>query len=400
MRILLLNLYYPPDTSATAKMAATVVEALAAKHCVTVICGRPSYDPTERHPWCLFRREEHGNVTILRTGSTDYARFRMKQRVLNYLTYVALAVPRALFVSADVVLAMTDPPFEGIIGAFVAMLKRRPFIYNIRDLYPDMALGGGIIPPGGGARVWERLHRWALRRATRVIVLGEDMRERIIAKGIEMARVSIVRDGVGIPAHQAPVPVDPAVISAIRGNARFVFLHAGNLGFYGAWETLLDAARQVQNEGLDLVFVGEGTQHAAVQAAASGLKNVRFLRFFPAEKIASVLAAADAHVITVKRGLEGVVVPSKLYGILAAGKPVLAVARENCDAAMIVRRHGCGVAADPDDPAAVARAMREMAGDPSVLSQMGERARAIAPEYDKVTYLSTFVQTIEEAAIE
>lgn len=379
-------------------MAATVAEALAAKHHVTVVCGRPSYDPAERHRWYLFRIEEHGNVTVLRVGSSDYARFRMKRRVLNYLTYVALAVPRALFVSADIVLAMTDPPFEGIAGAVVALLKRRPFIYNIRDLYPDMALGGGIIRAGRAARIWERLHRWALRRATRVIVLGEDMRDRIIAKGVDAERVTIVRDGVRMSGPTGPDAVDPTVISAIRGDARFVFLHAGNLGFYGAWDTLVAAASQVQDEGIELVFVGEGAQHAAVQAVAGDVKNVRFLPFFPAEKLASVLAAADAHVVTVKRGLEGVVVPSKLYGILAAGKPVLTVATRGCDAAMIVERHGCGLTADPNDPAAVAEAMREMARNPRLISQMGERSRAVAPDYDTVTHLRRFVLTLEEAA--
>lgn len=398
MRILLLNLYYPPDTSATAKMAAVVVEALSAKHDVTVLCGRPSYDPSEHHPWRIFRREEQGRVTVLRTGSTDYPRFRMKQRVLNYLTYVALAAPRALFLPTDVILAMTDPPFEGIVGALVAMLRRRPFLYNIRDMYPDMALGGGIIRPGRVARVWERMHRWALRRATRVIVLGEDMRERIIAKGVEPSRISIVRDGVGIPTHAATE--DPAVTSLIRGPAQCVFLHAGNLGFYGSWDTLVRAARQVQQEGIDLVFVGEGAQHATVQSAASGMKNVRFLPFFPSEKIASVLGAADVHIVTVKRGLEGVVVPSKLYGILAAGKPVLAVASEHCDAATIVRRSGCGAAADPDDVDGIAETMRQMARDPGALRRMGERARAIAPEYDKVICLSNFVKTLEEAVAE
>lgn len=378
-------------------MAAAAVEALAANHDVTVVCGRPSYDPAERHPWYVYRKEERGNVTILRVGSTAHPRFRMKLRVLNYLTYVALAVPRTFFVSADVVLAMTDPPFEGIVGAFVALLKHRPFVYNIQDMYPDMALGGGIISAGRAARLWERLHRWALRRAKRVIVLGEDMRERILGKGIDAERVTIVRVGVDIPASSAPVSRDSAVTSAIRGNAKFIFLHAGNLGFYGAWETLVAAARQVQEDGIDLVFVGEGAQHAAVQSAAAGIKNVRFLPFFPASKIASVLAAADAHVVTVKAGLEGVVVPSKLYGILAAGKPVLAVARAGCDAARIVERQHCGLAADPADPAAVAQAMRAMAWNPSLISEMSARARAIAPDHDKVTHLRKFIETVEEA---
>src|SRR5580658_10387346 len=108
MKILVLNLYYPPDTSATAKMAAAFLEPLAAKHDVTLICGRPSYDPTERRAWRLWQTERWNGVTIIRVGSTDYPRTQMTRRVLNYLSYVALSVPRALFVRSNVVLAMTD----------------------------------------------------------------------------------------------------------------------------------------------------------------------------------------------------------------------------------------------------------------------------------------------------
>ncbi len=399
MKILLLNLYYPPDTSATAKMAATVGDALAAKHDVTVLCGRPSYDPTERRSFRLWQKERTGRVSILRVGSTGYPRFRMRQRVLNYLTYVALAVPRALFVPCDVVLAMTDPPFEGIVGAFVALLKRKPYVYNIRDLYPDMALGGGLIRPGLFSRVWERLHRWALRRAKRVIVLGDDMRERIVVKGVAPARVAIVRDGTAIAPQSAPTPeLDPDVIRAIRGDFRFVLVHAGNLGFYGAWETLLAAARGLETDGIGLVFVGDGAERDRLVARASGCKAVRFLPFFPAGKIPSVLAAGDVHVITVKLGLEGVVVPSKLYGILAAGRPVLVVSPLNTDAAQIVTRRGCGVAVDPDDPTEMIQEARRMSRDAGWVQQLGEAARAAAPEYDKVLQLEKFVRVVEEAA--
>src|SRR5580704_11990320 len=249
MKILLLNLYFPPDTSATAKMAATVVDALSAQHEVTVLCGRPSYDPSERRPWRLWQTESRGRIRIVRVGSTDYPRFAMKRRVLNYLSYVALAIPLALFLRCDAVLAMTDPPFEGIVGAIVALFKRKPYVYNIRDMYPDMAVGGSIVEPGLLARVWEKLHRWALRRATRVIVLGEDMRARITAKGIDRAKIEIVRDGVDLPrTGEAATALDADLIRAIRGDFRFVMLHAGNLGFYGAWGTLLTAAKELAED--------------------------------------------------------------------------------------------------------------------------------------------------------
>ncbi len=398
VRILLLNLYYPPDTSATAKLAATVVAALSARHEMTILCGRPSYDPTERRQWRLCRTERAGHVTIIRAGSTDFARFQMKRRVLNYLTYVALAVPRALFLRCDVVLAMTDPPFEGIVGAFVARMKGKPYVYNIRDLYPDMALAGSLIGPGLLARIWEWLHRWALRNATRVIVLGEDMRERIIAKGISPERVVVARDGAEIPPPDAPPEeFDPEVIRAIRGNFRFVLLHAGNLGFSGAWDTLIAAAGKLESAGIGLVFVGDGAQKGQIEASAGGAKNVRFLPLFPASKIPSVLAAGDAHVITVKRGLEGVVVPSKLYEILAAGRPILVVAPQEADSAWIATQRGCGLVADPDRPDEVVVAARALAGDAERVKRMSEAARAAAREYDRFRELSRFIEIIEEA---
>jgi colanic acid biosynthesis glycosyl transferase WcaI len=404
VRILLLNLYYPPDTSATAKMAQIVVDALSVAHEVTVVCGRPSYEPTERRAWRLWQTETpHGlsrpaNVKIIRVGSTDYSRTEMRRRVLNYLTYVALSVPRALFASCDVVLGMTDPPFEGIVAALVAALKGKPFVYNIRDLYPDMAVGGAIVKAGLLTRVWEMLHRWALRRAMRVVVLGEDMRAKLVAKGVKAERVTVVRDGAEICEAGSQPTVDLGVVRAIRGGFKLVLLHAGNLGFYGAWETLLAAARKLADEGIGLVFVGDGAQREQIEAAAAGCKNVRFLPFFPVSKIASVLAAADAHVVTVKRGLEGVIVPSKMYGILAAGKPIVAVARKETDVARIGEERGFAVSADPDDASQVATEVRRIFGDEERLRQMGVAARAAANDYDRVSELRKFVRIVEEAS--
>ena len=203
MHILLLNEYFPPDTSATAKCAALVAGTLAEKHRVTVIAGRPSYDPTERHPPYLLRREIRGNLIVERVGSTTYPRFEMRRRATNYLTYLALAVPRGISIRSDVILAMTDPPIEGVAGALVARLSGRPFVYNIRDLYPDMAIGGSIVRPGSFTERWEAMHRWALRHADRVIVIGEDMRDRIVAKGVDPAKFG---EEVGFPMREAKLP--------------------------------------------------------------------------------------------------------------------------------------------------------------------------------------------------
>jgi len=397
MKILLLNHYYPPDTSATARMAATVVRALSARHDVTVLCGRPSYDTPERRPWRLWQTEQAGRVRIVRIGSTDYPRFQMKWRVVNYLSYAALAAVRAMFTSCDVVLSMTDPPFLGIVGAFLARVKGKPFVYNIRDLYPDMALGGAIVNPGLLTRVWQVLHGWTLRHASRAIVLGEDMRARIVATGVDPARIVVVRDGVEIPGLDTPQPaLDSEVIHMIRREFRIVLLHAGNLGFYGAWETLIVAARELQEDGVGFVFVGDGAQRAQLEADAQGVTNVRFLPFFPASKIPSVLAAPDAHVITIKRGLEGVVVPSKMYAILAAGRPIIAVAPKETDVASLGALRGFGLSADPDKPEELVRLVRALVSDPGRLKTMARAARDAAPAYDRVKEHEEFLKIVEE----
>jgi glycosyltransferase involved in cell wall biosynthesis len=395
VRILLLNEYFPPDTSATAKIAAEIAAALAKNHQVTVLAGRPSYDPTERQPPAFLGREKHGTLTIERVGSTTFSRHQMTGRVANYLSYLMLAVPRAIALRADVVLAMTDPPLNGIAGAIVAALTRRPFVYNIRDLYPDMAVGGNIIQAGPIAALWEKMHRWTLRRADQIIVLGEDMRERIASKGIDEKRVSIVRDGA-VPPTRIALADEPAT-REIRCGFSFVLMHAGNLGFYGAWETLVRASRILTSDGIGLIFVGDGASKPAVEKMARNCQAVRILPFRPTGEIPNVMAAGDLHIVTVKRGLEGVVVPSKLYGILAAGRPVLAVAPAVSDVARLVREFDCGICVEPEDADGIVQMVRGLRNRPETLREMGVRALELSRSFRRETELRRFVEIVENA---
>jgi len=396
MHILLLNEYYPPDTSATARMASQVAERLVQQHQVTVLAGRPSYDPDETYPFAPLHRTIRNRVAVECVGSTAYPRHQMRRRVSNYLSYLALAVPRALALRPDVILAMTDPPVAGIAGAFIARLSGRPLVYNIRDMYPDMALGGNIVSPNKWVARWEHMHCSALKQAARVIVLGDDMRERILSKGVRPENVVVVRDGATISNAAMPGVTDP-VVQELRCDFPFVAVHAGNLGFYGAWDTVLNAAKILSNENTGVVFVGDGASRASLEHSAKGSPNVRFLPFRPVEQVPHVMAAGDVHIITVKRGLEGVVVPSKLYSTLAAGRPILVIAAPESDAARIVTAAGCGLAADPDDPAAVAAAIRQLRDHPVRLAEMGRRARETAKTYAKVDELNRFAAVVEDA---
>jgi colanic acid biosynthesis glycosyl transferase WcaI len=277
----------------------------------------------------------------------------------------------------------------------VAWLKGRPFVYNIRDLYPEMAISGEIVRPARWLVLWEKLHRWALGRAARVVVLGEDTATRMRTKRVDPSRIVVVRDGA---ATSAAVPLaNHSVIDEVRSGYPFVVLHAGNLGFYGAWDTIVKAAQSLNGDGIGFVFVGDGAMKNRIEASANGCRAIRFLPFRPASEVPHVLAAGDLHIVTIRRGLEGVVVPSKLYPILAAGRPVLVLAADESDAARIIRRSGCGVVADPDDPSSLVELLRELARDPQRLARMSACASAVAAEFSLEKELRRFVRVVEDA---
>ncbi len=397
MRALLINQYYPPDTSATATVAEDMARALAERGDVTVLAGRPSYAPSEKHGYYLTRSETQNGVNVERVGSTGFDRSSPLGRLSNYVTYLLLMPIRALTLTPrpDVVIGMTDPPVVSILGALMSKLMGVPFVYSVQDLHPDMAVAAGIPIPGPLAKLWDRVHRWALRRSRRVIVLGDDMARRIQIKGVEPERVSVVRTG----SVALPVPMtDGSVIrDQIREGFDFVVLHAGNLGYSGDFAALVAAAREL-DAGAGMVFVGAGARREELRRLAGDAGNVRFLDYFPASELRHVLEAGDLHVVAIRPGLEGLVVPSKLYSILSAGRPVLAAAPHDSDVAGIASGEGCGVVVDPANAGGIAAAISELAGDPARLEAMGQAAKRVADKYARDGELAKLVALVEQAA--
>lgn len=400
MRVLLLNQYFPPDRSATAALARDAVEALAAAgHEVRVVAGWPSYQPAERWPWRPVRRQDGvagGRVT--RVGSAGFGRDRMTARIANYGTFLVAAAPVASATPANVVVAMTDPPVVGVLAAAVAAARRRPFVYWVQDLHPEVAVATGLLRDGRLSQAWRSLHAQALRRADRVVVLGRDMADRVVAAGARPECVRIVHNGAPAGLEPHPTDRDHPVAVRLRGGHDFVVMHAGNLGFAGAWGTLLEAAPHLES-GTGLVFVGNGAQRAVLRRRSDRAPGVvAFHDPVPSSELRWLMAAADLHVVTLRRGLEGLVVPSKLYGILAAGRPALVVADDQSEAARLVRRHRCGLTADPDRPDSVAHAIGWARRYPDELKAMGRRAREASFRYDRTLTMAQLLEVIEQAA--
>ena len=379
MRILVVNQYFHPDLASTGQLLTELCEDLARHHEVTVVCGRPSYDPIERRETRgLVSEDRHGDVRVLRTWSTSFPRRNMAGRLVNYGTYFASSIAGALRAGRpDVVIAMTDPPVIAATAALTSRLRRVPFVYVVQDLFPQVGVAMGRLRNPAVVRGLDALNRSLRRRAAAVVAIGRDMEGRLRALGVPPERLRTIpnwSDGSVVR------PLDrPSRLRAELGlQDRFVVMHSGNVGFSQELETLLDAAALLRDEpDVHVLVAGSGAAKPELTARAGslGLGNVTFLDYRPKEELADALGAADVHVISLRRGLAGLVVPSKLYGIMAAGKPSIAAVESRSEVALVLEETDCGVRVEPGDAHGLASAIQESRRSPDRLGEMGRNAR-------------------------
>ena len=370
--LLVLNQYYRPGVEATAHLLTELCEALADDYDVTVITGRllgheddPDY-------------ERVNGVELIRVHSTAFDRSSLLHRAVNYFTYLGRALRRGL-VSArpDLVLCMTDPPMVGDVALLVARRFGVPLVVVSQDVFPEIAVEVQRLRNPLLVGLLGVLTRFYLRRADAVVAIGETMRDRLEAKGVSQKRLHVIPNWVDTMAL-TPQPRDNAWAELYGLDGRFVVMHSGNIGHAQDLETLIRASTSFPDlDRLSVVLIGFGARHAhlARLAARIGADKVSFLDYQPREVLSQSLSSADIHFVGLGRGLSGYVVPSRVYGILAAGKPIIAAADEDSETAQLVRRIGCGVAIPPGRPDLLAEEIRRAAGGEYDLAEMGRRGR-------------------------
>jgi colanic acid biosynthesis glycosyl transferase WcaI len=300
--------------------------------------------------------------------------------LLNLGTYYALAGVAAMWSKRpDIVIAETDPPLLGVLGALLKWRWNCQLVYNVRDLYPDIAIANGALKSRFLLGLLERANRLSYRSADCVIVLGEDMRQRLLAKGVAPEKIALVPDWVDCGS------IRPMTSSRFRSQfgQSFVVMYSGNLGLSQQLETVLDAAALLRDESaIRFVLIGEGArkQWLVDRARQLGLRNVDFLPYRPREELAESLSAGDLHLVPLFPGAAGCVVPSKIYGILAAGRPFVAIMEDSAEIARLARENSVGFVVQPGDAAALARTIRQAAAEPAELAAMGVRARQLAEQ--------------------
>jgi colanic acid biosynthesis glycosyl transferase WcaI len=371
-RILVLNQYYWPGVEATARLLHELCTALAADYDVTVVTGMIAGEVV--HPGAT----TVGGVRVIRVRSTSYDRRLLLPRAINYLTYLVQSLRSAFAVARpDVVLCMTDPPIIGNVALVVARRFRVPVVVISQDVFPEVAVELGRIKSPLLITGVRRLINFYLQRADVVVAIGTTMRDRLLEKGARPERVAVIPNWVDVE-RIVPLPHDNTWAREHGLADKFVVMHSGNVGHAQNLDALVRAATFLRDLGdLCIAIIGAGARHADMVALTErlGADGVVFAPYQPREVLSQSLSTANVHVVGLERGLSGYVVPSRLYGVMAAGRPVIVAAEDESETAQLVREVGCGIVVPPGRPDLLARAIRDAHDGRLDLEEMGRLAR-------------------------
>ena len=388
------NRVYPPVGGATGELLKELAEGLAGDGArVVVVTSKEMGSGGHRPP--LQNRELVNGVEVIRVGTARFTRASHGRRAWSYLTlYPQLMWQVWKLGKVDAVVSMTDPPLQ-VAAVTLASCRAKKKIHWAQDVYPELAEELGVIPRGGLlARVLRSISTWALRRQDEVVAVGRCMRERLVRRGVDAGKIEVIPNWSPVGA------VSAASVAAMRKklgwDGKFVALYSGNIGLAHDFETLVGAAKLLEGAGVTMVFAGEGPRLEEVKRATAGLAQVDFLPAQPKEELGAFLAAADVHLVTVRAGLEGLVVPSKAYGILAAGRPVMYVGSAESEIAKLLNESGAGRVFPNGDAQGLAEALKSAAAASDTFQRIGAAAMSSAGGWTFVKALAKWREVLAE----
>ncbi len=372
--MLFTNRVYPPNTGATGAILAELAERLVTRGWnVTVVAG-----PAEDAPSSTYRN----GVRVERVSALRFTRASTWRRGLAYASLYPAFWARALRLPRpDVIVSKTDPPLQLVVSALLSRMWNVPAVHWAQDVYPEVAEELGVIPKNGWlAGGLRRVSTAALHQHARVVTVGRCMQQRIVARGYPEQRTRVIPNWP--PELVRPVPHDENTFRTEHGlEDAFVVMYSGNMGLAHPFDAVLKAATYLHDTvpHAVLALVGEGPRKAELQARARerGLDNVRFFPYQPFETLAHSLSAADVHLVTMQPELEGLVVPSKLYGVLAAGRPALFLGPAGSEAARVLREHACGTVLPQPTGRDLACELETWQADAERRVAAGRRARTV-----------------------
>jgi len=344
-KTIFVNRYFYPDHSATSQLLSDLAFDLASRgQDIHVITGCQLYgNPRASLPADEWVRGVH----VHRVQTSRFGRTRLWGRMIDYLTFYLGATWRLLRMirSGDVVVAKTDPPMMSVPAAWAVRLKRGVLVNWVQDLFPEVATSMDVAGVRFAAPMLKRLRNHSLRLGRSNVVLGEIMAKRLREEGIPSERITIIENWADGEAIQPVAKHDNPLVREWGLEGKFVLGYSGNMGHVHEFKTVIDAAERLNMvDEIAFVFIGDGIARRWLIAEATrrGLKNVQFYPYQPAERLPWSLSLPDVHFVSLRPTLEGLIVPSKFYGIAAAGRPIIHIGDPDGEIARILEREQCG----------------------------------------------------------
>jgi putative colanic acid biosynthesis glycosyltransferase WcaI len=405
MHIVFFNRSFYPDISATGQLLTELCEDLVRDHgCrVSVITGPPLNPPVGyEFPAGVVSREVYRGIEVHRACGTRFDKRRFAGRATNYVSYFLSACWAGLRLDRPAtVVALTDPPIIGLAALVAGARFRAPLVMLFQDLFPEVT---ALLPDFHSDTInaaLQRINCFLCRRAARIIALGQTMERRLIDnKGADPDKITVIANWADTTAI-APGPKRNSFSEAHGLADSFVVMHSGNIGLSQNLETIVEAAALLRDvPDLTVVFQGEGVKKAELEQRARALEltNVRFLPYAEKRVLTDAFAAADCFVVSLQRGLAGYIVPSKLYGILAAGRPYVAAVEPDCEVTTLTRQHECGLTAEPGNARDLADRILELYRDRELARRLGQNARTAGLSFDRRTQVARYAELFRRLA--
>jgi glycosyltransferase involved in cell wall biosynthesis len=391
MRVIIVNQFFYPDISATGQLITDLAEDLASQGIqVTVVSSRRAYLGGDTK---LPQQENYRGIDIQRIGGTGFGKGSVFGRLMDYLVFYLLCGLRLLRIPRhDVILVFTTPPLIAFLCWIVCRIRGIRLVYSVQDLYPQVAIQMGVLKRGGWlARLCENLSQKALTGSDHVVVLGECMKQRVLQEGVPKDKITLIPNWSDDP-NLAPLSEEKNWFWQKHDLAgKFVVQYSGNMGLCHEFATVLAAAREFASEEKEInptlrsvrkilfLFIGNGTRRQEIREFCEdeNLQNVKILDYQPRDTLLYSLNACSVSLVTLQDGLEGIIMPSKFYGILATGKPVLYVGPQGSDVARVIAGSACGFTIAPGDVKGLIKAVGRLRDDPALCIQMGNRGREV-----------------------
>ncbi|MCC5876300.1 MAG: glycosyltransferase family 4 protein [Candidatus Sumerlaeia bacterium] len=398
MRLLFINQYYRPDYAATAQILSDLAEEMAdIGHEVHVLASKSIYDGRKLD---LPSEEIINGVHVHRVSDAGGKRDRLRQRAMGYLSFHAAAHFRAMTLPRpDVVVSLTTPPLICLVGAWSRLFRGSKHVPWIMDIYPEIAVKSGVLRSGGIVdRIWSMLRRISFKFANQVVVLSPGMRDVIASKGVALENISVLQPWSDTESITPFEGENHFRREHVPPTAKRVVMYSGNLGTCHLWREFAGAVELMEdNPEFFFLFVGGGKGMPLLKEKIGQCRNVKFLPYQDREILSQSLAAGDIHLTSLDPRVDGLLMPSKIFGIMAASRPIVHVGSAHSDVAKLLDDAGCGVVVPPGDPSALADMLLSLPDT----TEMGRAGRgAIEEKYDKKVLISRFIKMLEQTQLD